>query len=142
MMTRADANELIRESLTPDQIAEFEYLIGASHESIAYEIEEYGECDYGPPDYVAVLTEVQDRAENAIIREEDPKQRKQARAEKKAYDRLLLRIGFYRVATAHEIENTSEFTSRGGMRKAKFLQIDGVKVTSDRSFSCFLEEMV
>lgn len=141
VMTRAEANELIRQSLTADQLSEFEYLINCQQESIDDEIERFGECETEVSDYVDVLIEVVDRADSAIAHEEDPKWRKQARADRKAYERLMLKIGYYRPATPHEIENTMEFTSRGGMRKAKFLQIDGVKVTADRSFSVFLDHL-
>lgn len=141
-MTRADANELIKKSLTPEQLIEFRYQMNVTQESIDYEVKEFGDSEIEQSDYVNVLIDLVDRTADAILYEEDSLSRKHAKTDKRTYDRLLLQIGYFRPATPHEIENTYEFTARGGMRKAKFQQIDGVKVTAERSFSEFLSALV
>lgn len=141
MMTRAEANELIKSALNADQLDEFDYQINVVKDTIDYETEQFGDSDAELPDYVDVLVDLADRASQAAFHDTDPQCRKEARAARKIYDRLLLQIGYYRPATPHEIENTYEGTSRG-MRKHKFASIDGVRVTQDKSFSVFLEELV
>lgn len=138
-MTRSEANDLIRSLLTMEQLDEFEYQVKSRQIGIDDELEAFGETELAPADFVEVLIDLHDKATGVAYYSECPQDKKQARASVKAYDRLLLKIGYYRPATQQEIDNTYSMSSGRTLRKATFQKIDGVKVTQDRSFSVFLE---
>jgi hypothetical protein len=139
-MTRSEMNDIIQKSMSADQLSNLQYRIDAVAESASYEIEEYGDTDIGEMDFVDALFDTMNFFEGVVYsRFHDDKDKRDARKELKAVHRLLVRIGYYRPATQHEIENTHTF-SNGRLRRNPFLVVDKVKVTADRAIYQFLQD--
>jgi hypothetical protein len=138
-MTRAEANRIIEAALTQEQREDFQYLMDARQESIDYETETYGESDSEPMDWVEALIDRAQHAEDiADCRFEDAEARKAARKDLKAYNRILVRLGFYQPISEEDAKEQCRNTSPRG-RLSDYPMVDGQRYTTETTWEKFDE---